>query len=184
MNRYTTYESPLGQILLASDGYSLTGAYFSGRKHEPVPAQDDDRQMDGNLPLFQEVSRQLREYFAARRMDFHVPLRFRGTPFQVDVWRALLEIPAGQTMSYGELADRLGRRNAVRAVGGAVGRNPISIVVPCHRVVGGDGSLTGYAGGLDRKRVLLDLERTGASAVTGPFCRGTQGPAVLSIEPG
>jgi methylated-DNA-[protein]-cysteine S-methyltransferase len=108
---------------------------------------------------FTEVIRQLKEYFAAQRTDFDLPLRLAGTPFQRSVWAALREIPFGQTMSYGQLAQRIGRPAAVRAVGLANGRNPIGIIVPCHRVVGATGALTGYGGGLERKQYLLELER-------------------------
>ncbi|MCA8974064.1 MAG: methylated-DNA--[protein]-cysteine S-methyltransferase [Planctomycetes bacterium] len=108
--------------------------------------------------------RQLAEYFAGRRREFELPLAPRGTPFQLEVWAALRTIPFGSTCSYADIAARIGRPNAVRAVGAANGRNPIAIIVPCHRVIGRDGSLTGYAGGLDRKRRLLQHERT----VPGP----------------
>jgi methylated-DNA-[protein]-cysteine S-methyltransferase len=100
----------------------------------------------------------LHEYFSGRRRHFDIPLRLQGTPFQMKVWNALMEIPLGSTVSYGELAGRIKRKDAVRAVGAAVGRNPVSVIVPCHRVIGSGGSLTGYAGGLERKRALLDLE--------------------------
>jgi methylated-DNA-[protein]-cysteine S-methyltransferase len=156
MNRYTTFDSPLGQILLVSDGSLLTGAYFSGQKYEPVPGPG--WRLEPDLGIFQEASLQLHEYFAGRRRQFDIPLHLQGTPFQTKVWKALLEIPHGSTVSYGELAGRIKRKDAVRAVGAAVGRNPVSVIVPCHRVIGSGGSLTGYAGGLERKRALLDLE--------------------------
>jgi methylated-DNA-[protein]-cysteine S-methyltransferase len=156
MNRYTSFDSPLGQILLVSDGSLLTGAYFSGQKYEPVPAPGWRPEPD--LGIFQDASLQLQEYFAGRRRQFGIPIHLQGTPFQMKVWNALLEIPLGSTVSYGELAGRIKRKNAVRAVGAAVGRNPVSVIVPCHRVIGSGGSLTGYAGGLERKRALLDLE--------------------------
>ena len=110
------------------------------------------------MGIFQDAVLQLHEYFAGRRRVFEIPLRLPGTPFRMKVWDALLEIPFGSTVSYGELAGRVRREDAVRAIGAAVGRNPVSVIVPCHRVIGGDGSLTGYAGGLERKRGLLDLE--------------------------
>lgn len=156
MNRYTTFDSPLGRILLVSDGSFLTGAYFSGQKYEPVPSQGWRPEPD--LGIFQDASFQLHEYFSGRRRHFDIPLRLQGTPFQMRVWDALMEIPLGTTVSYGELAGRIKRKDAVRAVGAAVGRNPVSVIVPCHRVIGSGGSLTGYAGGLERKRALLDLE--------------------------
>lgn len=116
---------------------------------DPSPISESSR-----TPLFQ-----LHEYFAGRRRQFDIPLNLRGTPFQMKVWNALLDIPLGATVSYGELAGRIKRKDAVRAVGAAVGRNPVSVIVPCHRVIGSGGSLTGYAGGLERKRALLDLEK-------------------------
>jgi methylated-DNA-[protein]-cysteine S-methyltransferase len=158
MNRYTTFESPLGRILLVSDGSHLTGAYFSGQKYEPLPAPGHGRQPEPDLEIFQNASLQLREYFAGKQRQFDIPLHLQGTPFQMKVWNTLLEISHGSTVSYGELAELIKRKDAVRAVGAAVGRNPISVIVPCHRVIGSGGSLTGYAGGLDRKRALLNLE--------------------------
>lgn len=156
MNRYTTLDSRLGQILLVSDGSLLTGAYFSGQKYELEPGPGWRPEPD--LGILQDASLQLHEYFAGRRRQFDLPLHLQGTPFQVRVWNALLEIPLGSTVSYGELAGRIKRKDAVRAVGAAVGRNPVSVIVPCHRVIGSGGSLTGYAGGLERKRALLDHE--------------------------
>ena len=164
MNRYTTFDSPLGQILLVSDGSLLTGAYFSCQKYEPEPGPGWHREPD--LGIFQDASLQLHEYFAGRRRQFDIPLHLRGTPFQMKVWNALLEIPLGSTVSYGELAGRIMRKDAVRAVGAAVGRNPVSVIVPCHRVIGSGGSLTGYAGGLQRKRALLDLEEAVLAGIT------------------
>ena len=164
MNSYTTFDSPLGQILLVSDGSLLTGVYFSGQKYEPEPGPGWRREPD--LGIFQDASLQLREYFAGRRRQFDLPLHLRGTPFQMKVWNALLEIPLGSTVSYGELAGRIMRKDAVRAVGAAVGRNPVSVIVPCHRVIGSGGPLTGYAGGLERKRALLDLEEAVLAGIT------------------
>ncbi|MGC9967237.1 MAG: methylated-DNA--[protein]-cysteine S-methyltransferase [Syntrophobacteraceae bacterium] len=168
MNRYTTFDSPLGQILLVSDGSLLTGAYFSGQKYEPVPVPG--WQPEPDLEIFQGTSLQLHEYFAGRRRQFDIPLHLQGTPFQMKVWNALMEIPLGSTVSYGELAGRIKRKNAVRAVGAAVGRNPVSVIVPCHRVIGSGGSLTGYAGGLERKRALLDLEEAVLAGITHLRC--------------
>ncbi len=165
MNRYATFDSPLGRMLLVSDGSFLTGAYFSGQKHEilPVPGQP----LEPDLEIFRTASMQFAEYFDGRRRQFDIPLRLPGTPFQMMVWDALLEIPFGGTVSYGELAGRINRISAVRAVGAAVGRNPVSVIVPCHRVIGSDGSLTGYAGGLERKRALLDLEAKQGDTLQG-----------------
>ena len=151
------YNSSLGDITLASDGRALTGLWYDGQKyfgstlgpHTSLPAQ---------LSVFDEACRWLDIYFFGREPDFMPPLSLKGTTFQQRVWKELLTIPYGQTVTYGELARRLGCRSA-QAIGGAVGRNPISIIVPCHRVVGANGTLTGYAAGLDRKRTLLELEQ-------------------------
>jgi methylated-DNA-[protein]-cysteine S-methyltransferase len=156
MKIYTNIESPLGRVLLVSDGTSLTGVYFSGQKYEPTPGPD--WRHDPDLKILKKSGLQLQEYFAGDRKVFHIPVSLQGTPFQRKVWNALTEIPLGETISYGELAERVDRSSAVRAVGAAVGRNPVSVIVPCHRVIGRDGSLTGYAGGLERKRALLALE--------------------------
>jgi methylated-DNA-[protein]-cysteine S-methyltransferase len=178
MNRYTAFESPLGQILLVSDGSHLTGAYFSGQKYEPLPGPN--WRPEPELGIFRDVSLQLREYFARGRRRFDIPLRLQGTPFQMEVWNALLEIPLGSTVSYGELAGRIRRRDAVRAVGAAVGRNPVSVIVPCHRVIGSGGALTGYAGGLDRKRALLELEQAVLAGTTYlPSRRGAPATRVV-----
>jgi methylated-DNA-[protein]-cysteine S-methyltransferase len=149
-------ESPIGRLrLLAEDG-ALVGVYMEEHAHAPAAAADVAA---GREPVIDEAARQLAAWFAGERTAFDLPLRPRGTPFQLAVWEALREIPYGETRSYGEIAARLGRPAAVRAVGAANGRNPISIVVPCHRVVGAGGALTGYAGGVERKRWLLGHER-------------------------
>lgn len=154
---YTRVETPLCELLLLGDGRALSGLHmFGGRTAltiAPEWVRDDD--------AFAVARTQLAEYFDGSRREFDLPLALEGTPFQREVWEALREIPYGETVSYGELALRLGKPDAVRAVGLANGRNPISIVVPCHRVIGADGSLTGYGGGLERKRELLDLEAGG-----------------------
>ena len=151
---YTTLDSPVGELLLSGDGQALHGLYMQeGRTAAAVRAdwqRDDD--------AFTDVRAQLDEYFDGRRTDFDLPLAIAGSEFQRRVWRALLDIPYGETVSYGEQARRLGPPATPRNVGATNGRNPISIIVPCHRVVGSDGSLTGYGGGLERKRMLLDLE--------------------------
>lgn len=156
----TSYESPLGRMILAATDKGLAGLWFEGQRHlpsqlvEPIvwPSAPDH-------PVLKKVARQLDEYFAGRRTDFDVPLDLAyGTAFQQSVWQALLAIPQGDTASYGDVSRRIGKPAAVRAVGAAVGRNPVSVIVPCHRVLGSDGSLTGYAGGLDRKTALLKLE--------------------------
>lgn len=151
---FTRIPSPIGPLLLLSDGEALTGIYMDPHRHGPAfdPAWAESARW------FQPVREQLDAYFAGTLTRFDVPIAPRGTEFQQAVWQALTAIPYGVTVSYLELARRIGRPEAVRAVGAANGRNPISIIVPCHRVVGADGSLTGYAGGVDRKRRLLELE--------------------------
>ena len=144
------WRSPLGPILLEEEGGAVTGLRFCGQE---VPAQGPVS------PVLAQAAAQLAEYFAGQRQSFTLPLAPRGTPFQQEVWRALCAIPYGQTRSYGQLAAALGRPSAARAVGGACRRNPIWLMIPCHRVVGADGSLTGYAGGLERKKALLALEQ-------------------------
>ena len=156
-------ESPLGEILLvaSSRGDALCGVDLERQKYFPV---DADQWRDApKLPVLRDAVAQLREYFAGTRMRFDIPVAPVGTPFQREVWAAIGEVPFGETITYAELARRCGRPSAVRAAGAATGRNPITIVIPCHRIVGGDGSLTGYAGGLDRKRTLLPLEARDAA---------------------
>jgi methylated-DNA-[protein]-cysteine S-methyltransferase len=154
---FTTMESPIGELMLTTDGSALTGVFMEEHRHGPE-SRDGWVRDDGHA-LLQNAARELREYFAGERRDFSVPLNADGTTFQKTVWAALLEIPYGGTMSYGELARRIGNAAASRAVGLANGRNPISIIVPCHRVIGSNGSLTGYGGGLERKQALLALEK-------------------------
>ncbi len=153
---YTFVKSPLGELLLVSDGVSLTHLAMEKQSHGPKIASDWQKNVV--FPLFTQAERQLAEYFAGRRRTFDLPLHAEGTPFQKKVWAALLTINYGETISYGELARRIGQPKAARAVGLANGRNPLSIFIPCHRVVGKSGSLTGYGGGIDRKKKLLDLE--------------------------
>jgi methylated-DNA-[protein]-cysteine S-methyltransferase len=156
VKRYTYLDSPLGRILLTADGGFLDGLYFVGQKYAAVPRSDWSE--DRSCALLAQVQVQLGEYFAGERTRFDLPLASKGTPFQQSVWSALGTIPCGTTVTYGGLAESLGAPRSVRAAAAAVGRNPISIIVPCHRVIGRDGALTGYAGGLDRKRALLMLE--------------------------
>jgi methylated-DNA-[protein]-cysteine S-methyltransferase len=149
--------TPLGTVRLASRGGALIGIWFDGQKHDATAdatwreAPDD--------PVLRDAGDQLAAYFTGARARFDLALAPVGTPFQQKVWRAIAAIPAGETATYGEIARRLGCPRAVRAVGAAIGRNPLIVVVPCHRVVGAGGALTGYAGGLERKRALLALER-------------------------
>ena len=147
----TTIDSPVGPLVLTSDGTALTGVLFD--------ADVDPTWSTEPCAVLDQAAAQLGEYFAGERTEFDLPLEPAGTPFQRSTWLALREIPYAETINYGQLALRVGNPKASRAVGLANGRNPISIVVPCHRVIGADGSLTGYGGGLDRKRLLLDLER-------------------------
>jgi len=152
----TRFESPIGELLLTASDSALTGVWFPG-KGEVTAAAASAGRGPANAVLARACE-QLAEYFAGTRTTFAVPLEPAGTPFQRRVWEALRAIPYGATLSYSELARRLGDVRATRAVGAANGRNPIPIVVPCHRVVGADGSLTGFGGGLDRKRWLLEHE--------------------------
>lgn len=148
---------PLGEMLLVAnpDATALAGLYLANQKYFPDAAPWDEAP---TLPLFRAAATQLREYFAGARTAFDLPLEPAGTPFQRRVWAAIAEIPFAETITYAELAARCGRPSAVRAAGAATGRNPLTIVIPCHRVVGSGGALTGYAGGLDRKRTLLAHE--------------------------
>jgi methylated-DNA-[protein]-cysteine S-methyltransferase len=148
-------------MTLAATDLGLAGVWFNGQKHMP---DSSAWTVQPEHPLLQQAARELQEYFAGQRERFAVPLDIQaGTPFQRQVWRALLEIPAGASQTYGALAQHIGRPSAVRAVGAAVGRNPVSIFVPCHRVLGAGGALTGYAGGLARKTALLHLERSASA---------------------
>jgi methylated-DNA-[protein]-cysteine S-methyltransferase len=177
-NTHTVIDSPVGRLTLVAVNGALAGLYMEQQRHRPI--EETFGEPDGDGEAFTEVTAQLKEYFAGQRRDFDLPLAFSGTPFQQRVWTALREIPYGETVSYGQLAGLLGRPTAARAVGLANGRNPIGIIVPCHRVVGSTGDLTGYGGGLERKRYLLDFERRDAlfsravgmsSAADGRICR-------------
>lgn len=159
---HTVIDSPIGPLTLVEIDGALAGLYMPGHAPAPDPSILGDRR-DGILA---DVVAQLAEYFALGRTGFDVALKPRGTPFQLAVWEELRAIPYGETRTYGEIAVALGRPGASRAVGLANGRNPISIIVPCHRVIGASGKLTGYAGGVERKAYLLDLER-GTSGVDG-----------------
>lgn len=156
--------SPLGPVRLSASPLGLSGLWFEGQRHEPLAWLAGPRAWPSAPAhaLLQEAAGQLMEYLKGARAAFSLPLDLSGgTAFQRAVWQALQTVGRGQTTSYGALSRQLGRPMAVRAVGAAVGRNPLSVVVPCHRVVGAQGALTGYAGGLDRKRTLLALERAG-----------------------
>jgi methylated-DNA-[protein]-cysteine S-methyltransferase len=151
---YTSMDSPLGELLLLGDGEELHGLYMQGGRK---PARIAPQWKRSAAP-FADVRAQLQEYFAGERVAFDVPLAMHGTRFELQVWHALVDIPYGETVSYGEIATRIGQPSAARAVGLANGRNPIAVIVPCHRVIGANGTLTGYGGGLERKQLLLELE--------------------------
>ena len=162
----TPFQSPLGPLVLAATTRGLAGLWFERQRHlpaallaQPTGSGADVWPSDADHPVLKMAMQQLTGYFAGTHTLFNLPLDLTGgTPFQQSVWQALLAIPTGTTASYGQISRRIGKPAAVRAVGAAVGRNPISIIVPCHRVMGADFSLTGYAGGLDRKSALLRLE--------------------------
>jgi len=155
VKHHTIVDSPYGPLTLVADDGVLCGLYMVGQRHRP-PEENFGQRDD---TLFGRASDQLEAFFAGELKEFTLELRLDGTPFQRSVWDQLRRIPYGETRSYGELAEALGNPAASRAVGLANGKNPIGIIVPCHRVVGADGGLTGYGGGLDRKRRLLDFER-------------------------
>jgi len=162
---HAVIDTPVGELTLVGDGHALSGLYFPDHTHHPgigTFGARDDR-------AFITARTQLAEYFAGERTEFDLPLIPQGNEFQRSVWRLLATIPYGRTRSYGQLAATLGDVGLARAVGAANGRNPISIVVPCHRVVGRDGSLTGYAGGLHRKAFLLELEQPTSARVPTLF---------------
>jgi methylated-DNA-[protein]-cysteine S-methyltransferase len=153
-------DTPLGPLTVAATARGLAGAWFDGQSHHPGPI---DAPVDERHPQIVRAGQALQAYFSGRHDRLALPLDAEGTAFQRAVWQALCEIAPGTTVTYGDIAQRIGRPAAVRAVGAAVGRNPISIIVPCHRVIGRDGSLTGYAGGLPRKQALLAHERRSAA---------------------
>jgi methylated-DNA-[protein]-cysteine S-methyltransferase len=156
MIRYARIATPLGPMLATAADAGLTGLYFEGARH--APGVEPDWREDGASEPFARLARQLAEYFAGTRREFDLPLATAGTAFQQRVWRQILRIPYGRTLTYAQLAANAEAARAIRAAGAATGRNPFTLVVPCHRVVGKSGSLTGYAGGIDRKRRLLALE--------------------------
>ena len=162
MIRFIRFDTRLGRLYATASGDALTGIYFEGGRHAPVP--EPGWRETSHDPLLSECARQLREFATGERRAFELALAPTGTPFQQAVWREIARVPYGRTITYAELASRAGAPAAIRAAGAATGRNPLSIVVPCHRVVGSHGSLTGYAGGLERKAALLALE-----AATAPL---------------
>jgi methylated-DNA-[protein]-cysteine S-methyltransferase len=159
MRYYDLYDSPQGQMLLVANDAGLSGVYFDGQKYFPEMAKEWQR--DARHAPLKQAKRELQEYFAGKRKRFQVALDPDGTPFQRSVWKAISTVGFGTTITYGELARRAGSPGSARAAGAATGRNPIGIIVPCHRIMGANGALTGYAGGLERKRALLELEGAG-----------------------
>lgn len=159
MRYYDSYESPQGGMLLVANDEGLAGVFFNRQKHHPKRQADWKR--DPHHRVLQQAKRELAEYFSGKRKRFGVALAPEGTPFQRAVWQGISTVGFGETITYGELARRAGFPGSARAAGAATGRNPIGIIVPCHRIIGSNGSLTGYAGGLERKRALLALEGVG-----------------------
>lgn len=155
---YMYMDSPVGALKLVAHDQALIAVMWDNEEHKRVRLAEliEDRQH----PMLHKVKQQLEEYFAGQRQQFDLPLDFQGTAFQQQVWQALLSIPYGETRSYKEIAVQLGNEKAVRAVGAANGKNPISIIAPCHRVIGSSGALVGFAGGLDKKQILLSLEQS------------------------
>jgi methylated-DNA-[protein]-cysteine S-methyltransferase len=162
MNHYAIIKSPIGDLMLVADDSALTGVYFAGCDH--IPAASKRWTLNARHPVLRQAAKQLQEYFTGKRRSFSLPLRPAGTDFQENVWREIARIPYGETLSYSDLAKRAGAPEAIRAAGTTTGRNPVSIIIPCHRVVGKNGALCGFAGGLERKRHLLGLENPNVKA--------------------
>ena len=166
---YARFDSPLGAMLATAEGGKLTGLYFVDQRY--FPERGDDWLEAHEAAPFPALRAQLAEYFEGMRREFDLPLApggTRATAFQKDVWQAIARVPLGSTTTYAALATACRRASAVRAAGAATGRNPISVIIPCHRIVGSDGSLTGYAGGLERKRTMLAFEHATAHAMSSP----------------
>ena len=182
----TCIDTPLGPVRLAASPTGLAGLWFEGQRHAPGPLLTKAWADEPTHPVLREAAQQLLQYLKGERTAFTLPLDLSGgTPFQQAVWHALMAIDRGQTTSYSALGSLIGNPKAVRAVGAAVGRNPLSVVVPCHRVIGSDGSLTGYAGGLDRKMALLALEGAQWNASRAPRAKaGTSGTSGTSGDSG
>jgi methylated-DNA-[protein]-cysteine S-methyltransferase len=167
-----TIDSPLGSIRLDANESALLGVYFAGQKWEPLAGH---HRPNSTNPILQLAVEQLNAYFMGRMTQFDLPLETTGTEFQKQVWREIATIAMGQSLSYGQIAKRIGSPLAARAVGAATGRNPIGIIIPCHRVMGGSGALTGYAGGLEKKRWLLAHESTFSCGLISPEVNLSQG---------
>ena len=157
MQYFSSFHSSLGRIFCLSDGISLTGVYF--KNHKPCLIIDKSWIRDQRLTIFDVTKTQFLSFLNAKRKKFEIPLTYAGTKFERSVWEALSKIPYGQTVSYTEIAEEIGNADGVRAVGRAISRNPISVVIPCHRVISKNGSISGYAGGIERKLRLLKLEK-------------------------
>lgn len=153
MKHLIRYESPIGRISIADDGENITDMFFG------KPGSLQTRFKDKETELNKKAQAQLEEYFEGTRKEFDLPLKLEGTPFQVSVWEALMKIPYGETRSYRDIAEQIGNPNSYRAVGLANNKNPISVIIPCHRVIGANGDMIGYGGGLNKKRRLLELEK-------------------------
>lgn len=163
MDYISHYDSPLGRITMGSDGEALIGLWFDDQKLFGANLEKEQRQQDA-LPIFELTCKWLDIYFSGKAPQFTPPLLMRGSDFRKQVWKQLLNIPFGQITTYGEIAKSLGGNSAI-AVGGAIGHNAISLIIPCHRVIASDGNLRGYAGGLDRKRWLLEMEQKGKTPI-------------------
>lgn len=169
MNYMCKYNSEIGNIIMVSDGENLTGLWFEGQKHFLNLFEEYQEELE----IFSKAKEWLDIYFSGREPDFSIPVLFSGTEFRVKIWNMLKEIPYGEVITYGDIAKRLAKEKGIRkmsaqAVGSAVGHNPISIIVPCHRVIGNNNNLTGYAGGIDRKKRLLELEGIDISKMSVP----------------
>ena len=175
MNHHSIIQSPIGELMLVADTSALTGLYFVGCGH--IPAASNRWTPDATHPVLRDATSQLQEYFAGRRKTFSLPLRLAGTDFQQKIWRQIASIPYGETISYSALAKQAGAPEAIRAAGTTTGRNPIGIIIPCHRVVGKNGSMCGFAGGLERKRYLLELENSDAKLLSSAT------PRMLRADP-
>jgi len=167
--RHTTISAPVGDLLLVADGAALTGLYFEEHRYRPRAASMGAAVIAESDPVFSTAQTQLGEYFGGRRSRFELKLAPVGNDLQTRVWDLLREIPFGETTTYGRLAAQLGNRSLAQAVGQAVGHNPVSIIIACHRVVGADGKLTGYAGGIVRKQFLLELEEPASAKASKLF---------------
>ncbi|WP_153397279.1 methylated-DNA--[protein]-cysteine S-methyltransferase [Ornithinicoccus halotolerans] len=172
MKAHAVLPSPLGELTVVTDGEAVTGLYMTAHRHAPDHQSHGPRvEPDEGPAVLARTAAELAAYFAGELCEFTVPVATRGTSFQERVWRGLRDIPYGRTWSYAQLADHIGASGAARAVGLANGRNPVSVIVPCHRVIGANGSLTGYGGGMERKRTLLALESRAPASAAG---RGAQ----------